>query len=103
MQIVPTEPTAAQSFAITLAEQNCQIIIQQKSTGMFMDLYSNGTIVVAGVICENLNRIVRNAYFGFIGDFAFFDTQGTSDPYYTGLGSRFLLAYIEASELPAGG
>ncbi|MCP1257899.1 phage baseplate plug family protein [Acetobacter lambici] len=29
------------------------------------------------------------------GDLAFADTQGTQDPDYTGLGSRFVLVYAE--------
>lgn len=33
------------------------------------------------------------------GDIAFFDTQGTSDPEYTGLGERWVLCYFPASEL----
>jgi hypothetical protein len=99
MQIVPIQPVAQQTLAVVLAEQNCQIVISQRSTGLFLDLYSNGSLVIAGVICENLNRIVRSSYLGFTGDLAFVDTQGTSDPVYTGLGSRYLLAYIEASEL----
>jgi hypothetical protein len=36
---------------------------------------------------------------GFIGDLIFIDTQGTSDPNYTGLGSRFLLAYLSPTDL----
>jgi hypothetical protein len=43
--------------------------------------------------------MVRETYLGFIGDLSFTDTQGTSDPVYTGLGSRFVLLYLEASDL----
>jgi hypothetical protein len=31
-----------------------------------------------------------------------FDTQGASDPVYTGAGSRFQLVYLEPADLPAG-
>lgn len=41
-----------------------------------------------------MNLIVRSAYLGFIGDLAFIDTQGTSDPIYAGLGTRFQLVYL---------
>ena len=54
------------------------------------------------MLCENLNVIVRDAYLGFIGDLAFYDTQGDTAPVYTGLGSRYVLEYFAPSELPAG-
>jgi hypothetical protein len=37
---------------------------------------------------------VRDEYLGFIGDLAFFDTQGMTDPDWTGLGSRYILGYF---------
>ena len=70
--------------------------------GMFCDLLVNDTLIIGGVICENANVIVRDAYLGFVGDIAFFDTQGTSDPSYTGLGSRWILVYLAPADLPAG-
>lgn len=95
-QIIPLSAVPSQSFAVNLAGQPCQITISQKSTGLFVDLYVNSALIIGGVIAENLNRIVRSAYLGFIGDLAFDDTQGTDDPSYEGLGSRFQLLYIEA-------
>ncbi len=50
-----------------------------------------------GVLCRNLVYLVREAYLGFTGDLTFMDTEGGDDPYYTGLGSRWLLVYIETS------
>jgi hypothetical protein len=35
---------------------------------------------------------------GFIGNLLFVDTQGSSDPTYDGLGSRFSLVYLTAEE-----
>ena len=40
-----------------------------------------------------------SSYLGFVGDLMFSDTQGTSDPSSPGLGTRYLLMYIEASDL----
>lgn len=100
MLIVPLQPVPSQIVSVLLANQPCQIEVMQKSTGMFLNLSVNNSLIIGGVICENLNRIVRNAYLGFIGDLAFIDNEGTSDPDYTGLGSRFDLAYLEAAELP---
>lgn len=98
MQLVPTQATPSQTFSVLLGGQNCQIDVMQKSTGMYLNLYVNGTLIIGGVICENRNRIVRSRYLGFLGDFAFVDVQGDDDPNYLELGSRFLLVYIpEAS------
>lgn len=72
--------------------------------GMFCDLYVNDALIIAGVIAENANRIVRSVYLGFTGDLAFFDTQAPTggegaDPEYAGLGDRFQLVYLEAADL----
>lgn len=64
-----------------------------------MDVYVDGVLLIGGVICQNLNRIVRMTYAGFIGDLSFIDIEGTDNPVYTGLGSRFLLGYFSPDEL----
>ena len=102
MQIIPTQPVPSQTLEILLASQDCQIKVYQKFYGLYCDLYVAGTLIIGGVICENLNRIVRDLYLGFVGDLCFYDSQGKSDPDYTGLGSRFLLVYLETSDLPQG-
>jgi hypothetical protein len=99
MMIVPIQPVPNQTFQVVLANQSCSINVYQSPFGLFMDLYVGNSLIVGGVICENLNRIVRSLYLGFVGDFAFFDTQGTADPVYTGLGSRYLLVYLETTDL----
>lgn len=102
MQIVPLQPIPNQMLQIQLGGQSCGLNVYQTNYGLFMDVYINATLIIAGVLCENLNRIVRSSYLGFQGDFIFIDAQGTDDPVYTGLGSQFALAYLEATDLPAG-
>lgn len=99
---VPTSPLANQVFTISLGGQACQIELLQKGSGLYMNLYVNNNPIILGVICQNVNRIVRDIYLGFIGDFFFYDFQGKTDPIYSGLGSRYKLYYIEADELPPG-
>ncbi|EOH6202493.1 hypothetical protein [Citrobacter sp. 50677481] len=43
--------------------------------------------------------MVRYRYLGFSGDLVFLDNAGQLDPSYEGLGGRFVLYYIEESEL----
>jgi hypothetical protein len=99
--IVPLQPVPNQTTQIVLANQNCQINVYQTPAGLFMDLLVNDALIIGGVICQNLNRIVRSLYLGFSGDFVFADSQGADDPNYSGLGSRFQLVYLTAAELPA--
>jgi len=99
MQIVPLISTPSQLLTITLNSQICQVKVYEKFFGLFVDLYMNNEPVIGGVLGLNANRIVRSAYLGFLGDLTFFDTQGTDDPDYTGLGARFLLLYLTPAEL----
>jgi hypothetical protein len=99
MQAIPIIDAPSQTLTVQLGGQSCRIDIAQKSTGMFADLYVNDALVIGGVVCENLNRIVRSAYLGFIGDLTFADTQGYADPAYPGLGTRFLFVYLEPADL----
>jgi hypothetical protein len=103
MQIVPLQPVPNQTVTITLDSQLCQINAYQKGANLYLDLLVDNTLIAGGVICENLNRLVRYAYLGFAGDLAFIDNQGSNDPVYTGLGpdtsARYNLAYISAAEL----
>ena len=82
---------------VNLANQPCQIKVYQMMSGLYLDLYVNNSLIIGGVLCENLNRIVRDKYLGFIGDLAFVDSEGKSDPVFTGLGGRYNLAYLPAA------
>ena len=99
MLTIPLAAIPSQTVAVTLANQQCTINIYQNSTGLFCDLYVNNVLIIGGVICEDRNRIVRSAYLGFIGDLAFLDTQGNSDPFYEGLASRFAFLYLQEADI----
>jgi hypothetical protein len=96
---VAVNPIPNQLVAVSLAGQFTRLNVYQLATGLYVDVYVDNVLLIAGVACRNVNRIVRDAYLGFIGDLIFLDTQGSSDPDYTGLGSRFLLLYLEAADL----
>lgn len=100
--IVPLQAVPNQLVNIALANQACQIKVGQTLYGLYMSLYVNNELILGGVICQNMNRIIRDAYFGFVGDFTFLDNQGNDDPDYTGLGglgARFNLIYLEVSDI----
>lgn len=97
MEIIPLRAVPNQAVTVQLNGQNCQINVYQKPTALFIDLLKDNSPVVMGCICQDRNAVVRDAYFGFIGDIAFIDNEGTSDPEYTGLGTRYSLAYLPPS------
>ena len=90
---IPMQATPSQVLSIQLATNPVKIQVYQKRTGLFVDIYVNDVPIITGVLCRDRVWIVREAYRGFPGDLTFIDTQGTDDPDYTGLGSRFLLVW----------
>ena len=92
-QLIPLASVPYQTFTVQLGGQNCSINIYQLNTGLFFDLSVDGNDIVNTMICLNLVGLVREAYLGFQGQLAFFDTKGTSDPTYDGLGTRYQLVY----------
>lgn len=101
MQMIPIRAVPNQTLQVLVASQAVTLNVYQFAYGLFIDVYLNDALVVGGVICNNLTRIVRSAYLGLAGDFAFVDTQGSKNPVYTGLGDRFQLLYLEEADLPA--
>lgn len=100
MQIVPAQAIPNQGLQVTLGGQSVALSIYQTNYGLYMNIISNGSPVVYGVLCENVNRIVRDSYLGFTGDMIWYDTTGGgADPIYTGIGTQFILIYLESSDL----
>lgn len=99
--IVPLTDAPSQSVNVTLGGQDCIINIYTKSINVpieqdiptdppvyeninpvYMDLYSNGTLVQAGVILRNDSLVLMSTAYGFVGDFSIIDTSGNyEDPY----------------------
>lgn len=98
MQNIPIQPIPSQLVKVVLGGQNVQIFIYQKDQGLFIDINSDGVDIVVGVIARDAVPIICREYMGFIGNILFVDTQGNSDPTYSGLGSRFSLVYLTADE-----
>jgi hypothetical protein len=94
MNIVPLKATPAQTLTVELAGQTAKLSLRTLGP----DLYFSLEGVVATRICRDRQRLLIDAgYRGFIGDFMFIDTQGTSDPVFTGLGGRYQLVYVDAA------
>lgn len=118
MQTIPLTAVEAQTVQFVAGGQNCQMSVytndgydytdptlNTEQEYLAIDFAYNGIQVTNTQNCLNLARLLKNRqYFGFVGDFMFVDTQppaGTTgeDPQWTGLGTRWLLVYLEASDL----
>lgn len=94
--VIPLTAARSQSLNATLDGQTIRLDVMQRRSGLFMNVWQGGSLVVSNAICLTNTFIVRAPYLGLPGDFAFFDMQGSDDPDYTGLGSRWLLYYSGA-------
>ena len=104
MDVIPLQATPSLTVSVTLNGQNCQVDTYQKSTGLFLDLYVNNTLILAGILGRDRRLMLMNAYLGFSGDLMWLDNQGTTDPSYLGIGpgGRYSLIYLLPSDIPAG-
>ena len=99
MQTIPLSPIANQTLGVMLDGQQVTLAIYQKSTGLYCDIGLNNAPLLYGVACLDDAPLVISAYLGFPGDLAFVDTQGSDPPYYTGLGTRWALIWLEPADL----
>ena len=90
---ITLKPIKSQSFNVQINGQTCNIRLNQRGTGLFFDFILNGKPILQGIICRIGFRLIRHKYLGFNGDLFFIDTQGSSDPEYSGLGTRYRLLY----------
>ena len=96
MIVIPLSPVPSQTLSIALGGKNYEIIVYTlgEQNKLYFDLYNQGAPIIKCVLCHDRVKLIQLAYLGFSGDLTFVDTQGQDDPIYSGLGSRFLLAYF---------
>ena len=99
MQTVQAQAIPNQQLQCQLGTQAVTLVITQTTFGLFMTVMVAGVTIISNVLCENLNRVVRDAYLGFVGDFVWYSTQDESDPVFTGIGSQYLLIYLSEDDL----
>ena len=95
---IALQPVPSQQLQVVLGDQSCQIAIYQKTQGIFVDVSVDGADISIAVLAHDVTPLVPTAYLGFVGSLIFTDTQGNSDPTYDGLGGRYQLVYLTATE-----
>lgn len=98
-QRIALQPVPSQNFTIGLLNQQCEISIYQRGANLYFDLRVGGEWIVRTRVIRNKQLLLIDVkYKGFRGDFLVNDTQGDTQPQYTGLGSRYLLLYVEPTD-----
>ena len=119
MQTIPISSVPSQTLQFVVGGQNCQMSVYTNDGYDYfdtalgtvkpyiaIDFAYNGIPVTNTQNCLVLTRLLKNRqYKGFVGDFMFVDTQPPTgstgeDPQWQGLGTRWVLLYPEAADLP---
>jgi len=98
MVIVPLQALAHQVRTCVLGGQACTLEVYSKQDNLYLNLSVGNTPLLSGVLCLNRVLLVRFSYLGFVGDLSFVDLQGSSDPAYRGLGTRYVLCYLSPGD-----
>lgn len=96
---IPIQPVPSQTLQAVLAGQQCAMSVYVKNQCMFFDLALSGAPVAYAIQAKNLVNLVPTGYLGFVGWLVFLDTQGSDDPEYTGLGTRWVLLYLDEADV----
>lgn len=98
VQTVPLAPVANQALSLVLNDRTVGIEVRTLGGQTYVNVTCNGVAICAGQLA--LDRILltpRAAYLGFPDlRLVFADLRGTSDPEFTGFGTRFLLLSVGA-------
>lgn len=96
MKTIPLSATPSQAFESQVTPQrNARITLRTLNGQLYFTLDG----VATNRVCRDRQRLLVDAqYHEFGGDFMFLDTQGASDPQWFGLGSRYLLVYLNDGE-----
>lgn len=101
---VPLAAVPAQTLSVVLDQQNCQISFRTLDGTLYFSLSVDDSPIVKNHACRDRARmLLASRYFGFRGDFVFVDTQGETQPEYTGLADRYVFLYLTEAEIDAAG
>jgi hypothetical protein len=97
-QSIPLAALALQQFSCVLDNQTAQFTLTSTDQGVFADIVYIGVSIAAGRICLDRTNLNSSPYLGLPQGLFFVDLLGTTDPVYTGFGTRYLLLYGNPNE-----
>lgn len=98
IQQIPIKASPSQTLDIILAEQNVTIVLQARLGKLFADVALDNVAAVRGRLCHDRTQILNESYRGFKGEIFFLDKNGTEDPNWREINSRFVLLYWDGNE-----
>lgn len=93
--LIPIQNIPDQEFVVDLNGKECSMRIYLRYNYMYLDLTVDDKVLFKGQICLNNVDLIQYNHMDFDGNLRFIDTQGNEDPYYTGFGERWYLAYVQ--------
>lgn len=89
-------PRNTPNFEITtvIADENLRIRIRSLNSKTYMDLSVNNNVIFQGLRCDANIDMTESFKYKSVKGALIFDTESTSDVYYTGFGSNYKLYYI---------
>lgn len=91
MKIIPLEAVPNQRVSIILDSTAYTIEVLTRNDRLYVTIWAEAQRILA-------NRFLA-CYAPLIREFVLIDLDGTEDPVYNGLGTRWLLAFAEESDL----
>lgn len=98
MNIIPLRTTPAQSLAVILGGQHCDIRLYWRDR-LYMDLDVGGANIFRGVKALNAVALPLARYLPFSGKLIWIDMQGEQNPQYSELGIRYKLIYLTEADI----
>lgn len=91
--LIPAQAVPNQVLSCILDDTLARITLTTTDYGLFADVLYGGVPVSSGRLCLDRTDINPDRYRGLPQFLGFADLQGTSDPTFTGFGTRFVLIY----------
>lgn len=98
LRTIPLAPTPNQSLSVVLQERNVAVTLRTLQGSMYADVLCDGVPICTGRACVDRQSLTARAeYVGFPElVLCFADLQGTNDPQWAELGTRYVLLSVEA-------
>lgn len=99
MNRIPLTALPDQRMQMILGGQDVALRVYSRDERLYTDLDLDDAPVWRGFLGRNCVPCKLYTHLAFKGQLVFVDMQGTADPHWSGLGSRWLLVYLTDEEI----